>query len=227
MATPDEKGGLSRFHVRTIGVWFGLLLLAVVVFAAWYSGGSRVRDTGTTGPWIGLPPGGTDIADWSTRQILQQLAAAGRPASALAAGCGHDPAWGGETYIATLGDAHGRDAWRIVLEVRDSDVVARASRTNFLPDRPARQAATADSGIVRSLSREQLAGVRDAWRVHSLWAETIGEPLTGADANPTRLEACVDGRYAIRQQPSGEMGARLHAALVRALSLPAAQTSAP
>lgn len=217
MATPADLGGPhdtgpGSFNARVIGVWLGLLILVGLVFAAWHSGGSRLRDDGAIGPWIGLPPGGTDITDWSTRQILQQLQAEGRPASALASGCGHDPGWGSETYVATLADTRdGSNAWRVVFEVQGEQIVVRAWRSdgassNGRPD------------IVRSLSRAQLAEVRDAWRVHSLWGDDNGDALGRGSA--TRLETCIDGHYGIRQQPHNEMGERLYAAVARALALP-------
>lgn len=208
MATP-ANGGVPRRGIqgRIAGAWAGLLLLGVVVVAAWHSGGSRLHEGDASAPWIGLPPGGTDVADWATRRILQQLHDEGSPAATLASECGHDPATRGETYIATLGDARGANRWRILLEVHGDEVAARAS-------------APAAATVVRRLRREQLAEVRDAWRVHSLWAEAVGAPREAADRNPTRLEACIDGRYAIRQPHQGDMGARLHAALVRGLSLP-------
>lgn len=208
MATRVEGGAPGGgAQGRIAGVWAGLLVLVVLVVAAWHSGGSRLHEGDASAPWIGLPPGGTDVADWATRRILQQLHDQGSPAATLASECGHDPATRGETYIATLGDAHGANRWRILLEVHGDEVAAHAS-------------APAGATVVRRLRREQLAEVRDAWRVHSLWAEAVGTPLEAADRHPTRLEACIDGRYAIRQPPQGDMGARLHAALVRGLSLP-------
>ncbi|HEY9253943.1 MAG TPA: hypothetical protein VIP30_05345 [Stenotrophomonas sp.] len=214
MATPANGGGPPRgIQGRIAGVWAGLLLLVVLVVAAWHSGGSRLHEGDASAPWIGLPPGGTDLADWSTRQILQQLHDEAGPTATLAEECGHDPATRGETYIATLADAEGANRWHILLEVHGDEVAARAS-------------APAAATVVRQLRREQLAEVRDAWRVHSLWAEAPGGPqVAPGDSSPTRLEACIDGRYAIRQPPASEMSARLHAALVRGLSLPAAGTS--
>lgn len=213
MATPVENRSPPRgFDGRIVGTWLGLLLLVVLVFFAWHSGGSRSRDTGATGPWIGLPPGGSDIDDWQSRAIVRQLFAAEATDAALLAGCGHDPAWGRETYIATLFDARGERAGRVTFEVRDDELVTRASGNG-------------GKEAVRTLLRAQLGEVRDAWRVHSLWGDDNGEPLAPG-TEWVRLETCIDGHYAVRQHPAGEMGARLHAALERALAAPVADTAA-
>lgn len=192
MATRVEGGAPGGgAQGRIAGVWAGLLVLVVLVVAAWHSGGSRLHEGDASAPWIGLPPGGTDVADWATRRILQQLHDQGSPAATLASECGHDPATRGETYIATLGDAHGANRWRILLEVHGDEVAARAS-------------APAGATVVRRLRREQLAEVRDAWRVHSLgrsgWHAAGGRrpppnPAGSLHRRPLCHQAAAAGRH--------------------------------
>jgi len=208
---------------RIIGVWLGLLLLVLLVASAWYSGGSRLRDAGATGPWIGMPPGGSDLADWQTRKIVEQMIRMGSPDADLLLGCGQAQGLGKEIYVASLTNGAGADAWRIVLQASNEEIVADASREAFQPPPPpgspvGRRAAHQD--VLRHMRRSDLGEIRDAWRVSSLWGDDPGKPLS-REGNPVRLEACIDGRYAIRTQPADKMGARLHAAFVHALSLPA------
>jgi len=203
-------------------VWLGLVLLAALVISAWHSGGSRLRDTGAVGPWIGLPPGGTDLADPQVREMVRQAVQSGSPGSDLLASCGLDPALGRERYVATVTNAQGQDGWRIVFDIHNEDVAVRASRYAFAPAAPSGSAQAPvlrGQTLSRSLRRGQLQEVRDVWRTASLWGDDPGDAL-GGPGNPTRLEACIDDRYAIRQHPAGHLGPRLHAALVRTLSLP-------
>ncbi len=213
MATPANGGASKRgIQGRIAGVRAGLLLLVVLVVAAWHSGGSRLHEGDASAPWIGLPPGGTDLADWSTRRILQQLHDEAGPRATLVDECGHDPATRGETYIATLADARARTAG------------ASCWKSTAMKSRPARP---------RPLARPSCGncGANNWSKCATLGACIRRGPKQPAcrrwpvTSTPTRLEACIDGRYAIRQPAQSEMSARLHAALVSALSLPPAGTS--
>lgn len=197
-------------------VWLGLLALVLLVVAGWRSGGARLREANGDGPWIGLPPGGTDAADWAGRRILEEIWRQGAPGDALSRACGHDPTLGPERYVATVTDAQGADGWRVVLDPGNGYIRVQATRQIL---GRADAGGTAPSTVARRFERRQLSEVREAWRSNTLWGEEPGEPLS-VGGNPVRLEACLDGRYAIRQQASGPAGARLHDVLVQALALP-------
>ncbi|HVJ39666.1 MAG TPA: hypothetical protein VM687_17915 [Stenotrophomonas sp.] len=223
MATPADGGAPRRgIQGRMAGVWAGLLLLVVLVVAAWHSGGSRLHESDASAPWIGLPPGGTDLATWQARGLIQQTIMAAPPENELLQACGIDPNLGHETYVATVTDDRGEQGWRITLTVQNEDVLATASPAAFRPPPPpgSHGYSAITSLIHRQVLRQRLADVRDLWRSTSLWSEDPGQP-TGLDGISVRLEACIDGSYGLRVHPASDTSARLHTALARALSLPA------
>lgn len=183
-------------------------------------------------PWIGLPAKPMDISGYDARQALLYLGALrGRYGNlpwsdTMMETCGGDGQFGGidagrEIYVARLGDSYfsGAKAWRTQFEVQGDDVVVSIDYddTTLPPPPPPPPLADAKYSGPSSLAtqpeqhrirrivfkKSKLQPIADAWRDPALWDASQGE-IRCVDGIPAILEACVRGRYDIRDRHCGD-----------------------
>ena len=174
---------------------------------------------GDSTAWIGLPESGTDVTSVELRTaFIRATVSSGGAAdfeaaqTSFAGRCGRvDDA--SETYVATIGDAvlrrHAR-VWRVTLQVHGDMVETRTRNATYLPAAPpppptrgqARLPWAADPPEATKpvwFEKKKLQDIADAWRLPDTWQSPQG-PIHCLDGGVARLEACVHGRYAIRDR---------------------------
>jgi len=213
------------FDGRAIGVWLGLLVLAGFVVLAWQAR-SRAIASAPPGPWLELPAGGMDVSDWASRQWLRDGLGDG-----LAAQCGHDHGLPRERYTARVPSDDGR-TWRAVIDIGADTAWVTASRdpgVRLAPQAPKTQAQDlargpgaggANLALPHALPKAQLDALRRSWRSPALWAAPVSES-EDASLAPVVLEACVDGRYAVRLRRDSPAARELGSALGKLVDSPA------
>lgn len=169
---------------------FWLILFATAGFCWILSGAHRSpmpRDV--TSPWIPLPMGGMD----ASQEPLRTLVDNSLEGNAFAARCtvrdGHHP----DRYRLRIS----RDGWR---DFRDIEFTALGRRLEVhVCENPLLHAPVA-APVVVMLDRAAAEPIRRAWATQALWhAEQPEDASDCTDHAPVTLEACIDGRYAIRQ----------------------------
>lgn len=155
-------------------------------------------------PWIGLPASGMDASQPALRRLLDSSFGADHD---LADTCGSDGAAPErERYRLQIS----RDAWRdfrTIELVRRGDWLDVAVRDGFPPPppEPSRDGtAPPPHDMVRPVATARIAlrdaePIRVAWNTQALW-HAEQQPLGCRDGRPVTLEACIDGRYAIRHR---------------------------
>lgn len=207
MATPADRGT----RLRVVAIWACLLALAAIVFQAARTGALRERLAAADRPWIGLPATGTDITDLDARQALESRLHAGQDSLALR--CGANGDLPEERYIGWVSLGDPAAALQAVLDVHGDIVVLSPAPGSRWPGiAPARQS------LPLRFQRDQLKGVHEAWTTALLWGrESPGTP-TAPDTPQSRLEACVEGGYALRTSHYAPDIKALHAALSQAIA---------
>lgn len=172
-------------------------------------------------PWIPLPANGMDASNAAVRDLLLSP----RPADGFARHCGDFDDDGSERYRIFI-SKDGREDFRAYdflvhgewLDVTVLDPLPAP------PSRPADGSDDASAGQAHALPevRTRLAKrdaepIRRAWDTTSVWRGEQG-PTGCSDGRPFVLEACVDGRYAIRSGSCGPAAAAQSHAMWGALT---------
>jgi hypothetical protein len=146
-------------------------------------------------PWIALPSTTSDAALIEVREALF-LAADQDPDTALARSCGLHGV--DQTYVAHIADDGESARWRIQLVVhgdRLQTLVAAAT-----PPMPVEGGASSKMPPrTQWFDKQELGAFASAWREEALWEA----PQKHAFCHFTdilTLEACVGGRYAVRER---------------------------
>jgi hypothetical protein len=216
-------------RVRRVAVL--AVLVAAMLAAAWLAWQRQPRPQAGTdaAPWIGLPATGMDASQRDTRQLLARKWDE-RDGLARACGAPDDPA--GEHYALWIG----KDAWGPFRALRfdvAGDAIQVSVRGGEPPPPLPGATPTLEPPPVRvAFRRQALRQIRDLWRTEALWQAPQREgALDCLDGNPVTLEACVDGRYAVRHRncdpAAGLATQRLWQAVVRQLPAPREPASAP
>lgn len=176
------------------------------------------------GPWIPLPRSGEDTGSWDSRWVLIHRSMHDLdpeyhflPRTSLPMRCGEGEKLGQrvpDEYVATIGDHEDGSVarrWRVEfsvwgedIAVRTSDLYARVSDELSIEQR-IRGERLRRIGKESFFSRQQLAPIARLWQQPGLWHEPQGHPQC-ADGRMLVLEACVAGRYAIRDRTCGSDG---------------------
>lgn len=155
-------------------------------------------------PWIGLPQSGMDASRAPLRELLVAAPGNMRP---LSSGCGMRDDMNRERYRLSIS----RNAWKDFREIEfvpDGEWLDVAILDGFPPPppEPPRSGVRAEEDevlvqpVVRArLRRRDAEPIRRAWNTPGLW-HAEQKPLGCMDGRPVTLEACIDGRYAIRHR---------------------------
>lgn len=209
MATPVE-GGAPRG--RVVAIWCCLLVLVVLVIQAARVGAQREQREAADRPWIGLPVGGTDITEFEARRAVEERLHVARPQSSLARECRADGHLPDERYLAWVAPGGSTPPLQVMIDVNGDAVTLSPPAGTHWPD----GAATSPPRFLRA----ELKGVREGWSTPLLWGHDMPSPAIAADptAAQVRLEACVQGGYALRTATYGPDIKALYAALSRAIA---------
>lgn len=187
------------FSLRKIVLWAALIAaVAIGVFLLHMQ--RRALPAVVDAPWIGLPESGMDASQPDVRRLLAQSFGGARSLSERC-GMGHDVER--ERYRLWIS----RNTWE---DAREIEFVPRGAwlevsvRDGFPPppEPPLDGARAPDSDPVQpivhaNLRRVDAEPIRRAWNTQGLW-HAAQKPLGCMDGRPIVLEACIDGRYAIR-----------------------------
>jgi hypothetical protein len=209
---------------KRIVVWIGLFVAGIALGLLWSVRSIPHRPVQPSfTPWIGLPDTGMDASSQPAREALIEAAARaedgspsyGNDPSSLARTCSFDSLDGiNETYVALMGRsflAPDQKALRVKFVVRgdeidvaiqdDADVATYHVQPAVLPP-PQLFFKAFDMPIPRRirLTKSSLKPVADAWRDRYVWQTEQGPLVECTDAPTVILEACVHGRYAVRDR---------------------------
>ncbi|MFZ5636480.1 MAG: hypothetical protein ACOY82_07805 [Pseudomonadota bacterium] len=154
-------------------------------------------------PWIPLPTTGVDASSPALRELIASPYAGER---ALVGDCGIADDADRERYRLQIA----RNAWE---DVREVEIVRRGEwleievRDGFPPaplEPPRDGRPSPEYDIVQPIAharihRRDAEPIRRAWDTQGLW-HAEQKPLGCSDGRPVTLEACIDGRYAIRHR---------------------------
>jgi hypothetical protein len=185
---------------KSVVLWVALIA-AVGVYLALLPGQRRAPPAVVDPPWIGLPQTGMDASQAPLRELLVQSSGTRHRLSATC-GKGHDAER--ERYRLWVS----RNTWH---DFREIEFVPRGewlevSVRDGLPppppeppsDRaPAPEYVEVHPVVHARIRRRDAEPIRRAWDTQGLW-HAAQKPLGCADGRPITLEACIDGRYAIR-----------------------------
>jgi hypothetical protein len=190
-----------RLSPKSMLPWIAAFAMAGATLALWPARRTPLPPVETP-PWIPLPATGMDASDPVMRQLIVSPYA-----GALMGRC------------RGAGDNPDRESYRLLIErnafedFREIDIVPRgdwleiAVRDGFppAPPEPAREGRRSyEYDLVVPVARVRMQRrdaepIRRAWDTRALW-HAEQQPLGCADGWPITLEACVDGRYAIRHR---------------------------
>lgn len=163
-------------------------------------------------PWVGLPNTGMDASQRPLRQALrsrEHAALDNDRMDSLASLCGEDDHPVSERYVAHLSQSAWGPFRQVMFDV-DGDRIRIAIRDGAIPlPPPPPPRAWAKAQIVETesvrpvsrieLTRAQAEPIRKAWSSYALW-HAQQQPVGCHDGMPITLEACVEGRYALRHR---------------------------
>ena len=185
------------------------IVAAVGVYAVLLPGQRSAIPSVADAPWIGLPETGMDASKAELRMLLRREtwpSRYGDPMANLSHECGTEQVGIRERYIAHVSKNAWGPFWDIQFDV-DGDWLNIAIRDSFLsPPPPPPEFGPANDAIeplppttkIR-VRKSQMEPIRRIWASHGLW-HADQKPLGCLDGMPVTLEACVDGRYAVRHR---------------------------
>jgi hypothetical protein len=177
------------------------LIAAVGVYLALLPSQRPAPATILDPPWIGLPQTGMDASQPPLRELLAQSSGARHRLSAT---CGKGNDVERERYRLWVS----RNTWE---DFREIEFLPRGEWLEVSvrdglpppPPEPTRDGATTPDDIEvhpivhARIRRRDAEPIRRAWNTQGLW-HAEQKPLGCHDGRPIVLEACIDGRYAIR-----------------------------
>lgn len=160
-------------------------------------------------PWIGLPETGMDASKADLRMLLTSRtwpSQYGDPMANLSSKCGMEQAGISERYVAHVSKGAWGPFWDVQFDV-DGDWINVSIRDGMPapPPEPVDAAGPVPEGshvypVARMrLKKSDLEPIRRIWSAKALW-HAEQKPLGCMDGMPITLEACVDGRYAVRHR---------------------------
>ena len=219
---------LSRIALYSLVVAIGAALALLHAFGARPTHESPASES----PWIPLPRSGMDAQSWELRTMLIRRTndnadpTYGLSGASLPMRCGE---YGNykeagqklpDEYVATVGDYWSQDgarSWRVEFTVWGDDIEVRtidrdAARPKLSIDQFRRRESPYPPGTESRFSRQQLAFLARAWQQPGLWHEAQAQGIPQClDGWTIVLEACVAGRYAIRDRSCGADGETIKA----------------
>jgi hypothetical protein len=165
-------------------------------------------------PWIGLPDSGMDASEVSIRELLNPYGhrhvGGGDPFTRLAWSCGQfqgtrDSRFP-ERYIAHVSDSAWAPSLDIIIEVDKDQLLFSIRSADYPPPPPppSSDGRTPDMITIRPVThlrmeKSRAEPIRQAWNNDALW-HAPQKADTCVDDALMMLEACVDGRYAVRRR---------------------------
>ena len=185
------------------------IVAAVGVYAVLLPGQRSAMPPVADAPWIGLPETGMDASKAELRMLLRREtwpSGYGDPMANLSHGCGTGQAGIRERYIAHVSKNAWGPFWDIQFDV-DGDWMNVSIRDGM--PAPAPEPVDANGPVPEGshvypvsrvrLKKSDLEPIRRIWSEKALW-HAEQKPLGCLDGMPVTLEACVDGRYAVRHR---------------------------
>lgn len=187
---------------KTVMLWVALMM-AIGTYLVLLPAQRRAQPSAVDPPWIDLPKSGMDASQASLRELLVVYP---RETRRLSASCGMGNDTDRERYRLWIS----RNAWEDFREIEfvpDGEWLDVTVRDGMPPPPPepshGGDSASADDvvlPVVRvRLHRRDAEPIRRAWDTPGLW-HAEQKPLGCMDGRPVMLEACIDGRYAIRSR---------------------------
>lgn len=163
--------------------------------------------------WIGLPDSGMDAGELPIRELLNphgHRVGDDDAFTGLAWSCGRfhgiSDSLFPERYIAHVSESAWGAYQDIMIDVDEDQLLFSIRSGDFLPPPPPPPdgADTPDMITIRPVThlrmqKSRAEPIRQAWNNHALW-HAPQKPDTCADDALMMLEACVDGRYAVRRR---------------------------
>jgi hypothetical protein len=162
-------------------------------------------------PWIGLPDSGMDASDLALRELFNPDGQGGRRGDAfldLAWICGgfldKNNARFAERYIAHVSDDGWNPRWGIIIDVEQDQVLFSLRSDDFLPPPSINDANAGDMITIRPvrhlrMHKSRAEPIRQAWNNAALWHAPQKQNFC-MDGGEMMLEACIHGRYAMRNR---------------------------
>ncbi len=186
------------------------VVVAVIgVYAALLPGQRRTMPPVVDAPWIGLPETGMDASKVEVRMLLTMKTWPSPHDDSMAnlsRACGAEQAGIRERYIAHVSKGAWGPFWDIQFDV-DGDWMNVSIRDGMpapAPEPPDTGGPAPEGTFIHPMKRlrlkkSDLEPIRMIWSTKALW-HAEQKPLGCMDGMPITLEACVDGRYAVRHR---------------------------
>lgn len=191
-----------NFDPKTVSLW-AALFASVGIYCILLPPQRSPLPPAVDPPWIGLPKSGMDASQSPLRELLAMRA---HGMSRFAASCGTQNDTERARYRLWI-SRNAREDFREIEFVPDGEWLDVTVREGMPPPSPESShggdSASADDvvqPVVRvRLHRHDVEPIRRAWETQALW-HAEQQPLGCMDGTPVTLEACIDGRYAIRHR---------------------------
>lgn len=206
-----------RLDPHRLTLWFALLATGTT-YVALSPSYRQAAPAMAESPWIGLPDSGMDASGFHLRQLLESRmidrADIDRTLD-LARTCGNftdsEHVRFRERYVARFTESAWDEGWEVAMDV-DKDMIGFAVRSgDFLPPPPTgadtRQVITIRPVTRLRMPKAKVEPLRQAWNNPSLWHAPQTD-IFCADGATMLLEACIQGRYALRSRRCAEASDR-------------------